>query len=58
KDFEAYFAKLTAKRRANPTGDVASTIANAVVDGEPLNDRDMMGYYIILAAAGHDTTSA
>ena len=57
-DFEAYFARLTADRRANPRGDVASTIANAVVDGEPLNDRDMMGYYIIIAAAGHDTTSA
>ena len=58
RDFEAYFAKLTAEKRANPTGDVASTIANATVDGEPLNDRDMMGYYIIVAAAGHDTTSA
>ena len=58
KDFEAYFARITADRRANPTQDVASTIANALVDGEPLNDRDMMGYYIILAAAGHDTTSA
>ena len=57
-DFEAYFAKLTAEKRANPTDDVASTIANAMVDGEPLNDRDMMGYYIIVAAAGHDTTSA
>ena len=57
-DFEAYFARLTAERRASPTSDVASTIANAVIDGEPLNDRDMMGYYIILAAAGHDTTSA
>ncbi|MBX7528112.1 cytochrome P450 [Qipengyuania vesicularis] len=57
-DFEAYFAKLTAEKRANPTDDVASTIANATVDGEPLNDRDMMGYYIIVAAAGHDTTSA
>ncbi len=58
KDFEAYFAKLTAEKRARPTGDVASTIANAMVDGAPLNDRDMMGYYIIVAAAGHDTTSA
>ena len=58
KDFEAYFAGLTAEKRANPTEDVASTIANATVDGEPLNDRDMMGYYIIVAAAGHDTTSA
>ena len=58
KDFEAYFAAITAEKRARPTGDVASTIANATVDGGPLNDRDMMGYYIILAAAGHDTTSA
>ncbi|MFA9200646.1 MAG: cytochrome P450 [Cypionkella sp.] len=58
KDFEAYFARLTAEKRARPTGDVASTIANATVDGAPLNDRDMMGYYIIVAAAGHDTTSA
>ena len=58
KDFEAYFAALTAEKRARPTGDVASTIAKATVDGEPLNDRDMMGYYIIVAAAGHDTTSA
>ena len=58
RDFEAYFAALTAEKRARPTGDVASTIANATVDGEPLNDRDMMGYYIIIAAAGHDTTSA
>ena len=57
-DFTAYFAKLTAEKRANPTSDVASVIANATVDGEPLNDRDMAGYYIILAAAGHDTTSA
>jgi cytochrome P450 len=57
-DFEAYFAKLTSQKRASPTQDVASVIANAKVDGEYLNDRDMAGYYIILAAAGHDTTSA
>ncbi len=57
-DFERYFAAITAKKRACPTGDVSSIIANATIDGAPLNDRDMMGYYIILAAAGHDTTSA
>lgn len=58
KGFEEYFAALAADKRAHPTDDVASVIANAVIDGEPLNDRDMAGYYIILAAAGHDTTSA
>ena len=57
-DFEAYFARLTAERRAKPTEDVASIIANAKVDGEYLSDRHLAGYYIILAAAGHDTTSA
>ncbi|MEM7779597.1 MAG: cytochrome P450 [Pseudomonadota bacterium] len=58
KSFEDYFAGIAAERRANPTDDVASVIANAKVDGELLPDRDMAGYYIIMAAAGHDTTSA
>lgn len=58
KTFEDYFAELAADRRANPTDDVASVIANATVDGEPLPERDMAGYYIIVATAGHDTTSA
>lgn len=58
KSFEDYFGQLAADRRANPTQDVASVIANATVDGEPLPPRDMAGYYIIVATAGHDTTSA
>ncbi|MDY7098204.1 MAG: cytochrome P450 [Pseudomonadota bacterium] len=56
--FEDYFAKLAEDRRADPTDDVASVIANAMVDGKPLPPRDMAGYYIIVATAGHDTTSA
>lgn len=58
KKFESYFAALAEDRRANPTDDVASVIANATVDGKPLPARDMAGYYIIVATAGHDTTSA
>jgi cytochrome P450 len=57
-DFERYFDELAQKRRAEPTEDVASLLANATLDGEPLSPRDLAGYYIILAAAGHDTTSA
>ena len=53
-----YFTALTASRRANPTEDLASAIANATVDGEPLSDIDTISYYAIIAAAGHDTTSA
>ncbi|MCW1383242.1 cytochrome P450 [Novosphingobium sp. KCTC 2891] len=57
-DFEAYFARLADDRRQNPTDDVASVLANAKIDGEPLSARDLAGYYIIVASAGHDTTSA
>ncbi|TXI64617.1 cytochrome P450 [Mycolicibacterium mageritense] len=53
-----YFSELTAARRENPTGDLASAIANARVDGQPLNDIETVSYYAIVAAAGHDTTSA
>jgi cytochrome P450 len=57
-DFERYFEGLAQLKRERPTEDVASVIANATIDGEPLSPRDLAGYYIILAAAGHDTTSA
>lgn len=57
-DFFNYFAALTAQRRATPTDDLASTIANARIDGAPLSDVDTASYYVILATAGHDTTSA
>ncbi len=58
RSFEDYFAQLAQDRRDHPTDDVASVIANATVDGKPLPPRDMAGYYIIVATAGHDTTSA
>ncbi|WKG05472.1 cytochrome P450 [Mycolicibacterium sp. HK-90] len=53
-----YFTALTASRREHPTDDLASAIANARIDGEPLNDIETVSYYAIVAAAGHDTTSA
>jgi cytochrome P450 len=53
-----YFNELTASRRENPTEDLASAIANATIDGEPLSDIDTVSYYLIIATAGHDTTSA
>lgn len=56
-DYFAYFTKLTASRRERPTADLASAIANGRVDGEPLSDMDTVSYYVIIASAGHDTTS-
>lgn len=57
-DFEAYFAELTRSRRAHPTDDVATVIANATIDGKPIPEHETNGYYMIVATAGHDTTSA
>ncbi|UXA09942.1 cytochrome P450 [Mycobacterium sp. SMC-8] len=57
-DMFNYFNEITAARRAHPTEDLASAIANARIDGEPLSDIDTVSYYLIVATAGHDTTSA
>jgi cytochrome P450 len=57
-EFLGYFTALTASRREQPTDDLASAIANARVDGEPLSDVETTSYYAIIATAGHDTTSA
>jgi cytochrome P450 len=57
-DFFTYFNDLTARRRAHPTDDLASVIANAKIDGQYLPDIDLASYYVIIATAGHDTTSS
>ena len=57
-DFFNYFTALTNSRREHPTDDLASAIANAKINGRPLTDMDTLSYYVIVASAGHDTTSA
>ena len=57
-DFLGYFAELTASRRSSPTDDLASMVANATIGGRPLEDLETFGYYLIVATAGHDTTSS
>jgi cytochrome P450 len=53
-----YFHGITMDRRAHPRSDVASTVANGLIDGQPLGDFETAGYYSIIATAGHDTTSS
>jgi cytochrome P450 len=57
-DMFQYFNAVTAARREHATEDLSSAIANARVDGEPLSDIETVSYYLIVATAGHDTTSA
>jgi cytochrome P450 len=35
-----------------------SVVANATLDGQPLSDMETLSYGMLLAAAGHDTTSS
>jgi cytochrome P450 len=57
-DLASYFQAVTLDRRARPTEDLASTIANGTIDGEPVGDMQTISYYAIVATAGHDTTSS
>src|ERR1700752_1793542 len=57
-EMEIYFPGITMDRRAPPRSDVASTVANGTIDGQPLGDLETAGYYSIIATAGHDTTSS
>lgn len=57
-DFYNYFSKITAARRAEPRDDLASVIANSTIDGQPISEFEALSYYVIVATAGHDTTSS
>lgn len=57
-DFYEYFTGITGERRSNPTDDLATLIANGTIDNAPMPDLETMGYYVIVATAGHDTTSS
>ncbi len=49
-----YFTRMTDDRLAHPGEDLATTIAGSAV----LDPLGKIGYYVIVATAGHDTTSS
>ena len=57
-DFNAYFAAIAQDRRSSPRNDLATIIAQGIIDDAPIPDYESAGYYTIIATAGHDTTSA
>ncbi|CAO5177461.1 Cytochrome P450-terp [Frankia sp. AiPs1] len=57
-DFFQYFQGIIADRRKNPTDDLASVIANATLETGEIGEMEAVGYYVLIATAGHDTTSA
>jgi cytochrome P450 len=57
-EFFGYLGGVVAQRRADPRDDLMSVVATATIDGEPLSDMETLSYGMLLAAAGHDTTSS
>lgn len=51
-----YFKKLTAERKADPQDDLVSVIANAEIETGKLSWGQLAAYYILLVAAGNETT--
>jgi hypothetical protein len=57
-DINAYFRRLTDARRNQASNDLASAIANAKIDSEPIPHFEAFCLYLIVMTAGHDTTSS
>lgn len=57
-DFFAYFSAITKDRQENPRDDLCTLLANARIDDKLMPTLELMSYYVIVATAGHDTTSS
>jgi cholest-4-en-3-one 26-monooxygenase len=51
-------AKLIAERREHPTDDLTSVLVHAEVDGEKLEEHEIVMGFFLLMAAGNDSTKA
>ncbi|HEY4659341.1 MAG TPA: hypothetical protein VIH11_07525, partial [Gemmatimonadaceae bacterium] len=52
----AYFKNLSDERKRRPTHDIVSVVANSRVSDQPLPDFELLSYYLLLVAAGNETT--
>src|SRR6202008_311832 len=50
--------ELIADRRANPTDDLTSVLVHAEVEGERLEEHEIVMGFFLLMAAGNDSTKA
>lgn len=56
-ELDAYFAKIVEQRRKDPKKDLISLLLTAEIEGQKLNDKDILGFCILLLAAGNETTT-
>jgi cytochrome P450 len=53
----AYFLNMIAQRRQNPEDDLISALLAAQIDGVHLDQRELLGFCILLLVAGNETTT-
>jgi len=52
-----YFFKLVAARRRQPGADLASALLQVEVDGDRLDEKDIIGFCYLMIIAGNETTT-
>jgi cytochrome P450 len=52
-----YFGKIAAARRAHGADDLITALVEAEIDGESLQDWEILGFCILLLIAGNETTT-
>ncbi|HEX4110858.1 MAG TPA: cytochrome P450 [Solirubrobacteraceae bacterium] len=54
----AYVGERTAERRQDPSGDLLTALMDAEVEGDRLTDLELTVFFVLLIAAGNDSTRA
>ncbi len=52
-----YFWQLSAERRKSPGSDLASALVQVEVDGDRLDEKDIIGFCYLMIIAGNETTT-
>ena len=55
-EFFQYFSQLIEDRRKTPRDDVASALANGLVNGDAIPQFELLSYFALLIIAGNETT--
>lgn len=52
-----YYSEMVAQRRENPTDDLTSALLDAEIDGDRLEDDEIIGFMFLMVVAGNETTT-
>lgn len=56
-EMSAYFLTMIERRRREAKDDLISALLNAQIDGQHLNQQELLGFCILLLVAGNETTT-